>query len=1114
MRIDGLDDAAEVGDGTVTAADTFTVSPADAECTAAAPLAKPAVTKGDTAAERVVSVALAVPFSRTVTVTCTADGRLAGEATVELSGDPVIGTVTVAAGGACIRSAGAADYVCAVPRSGTLAVTATAQGALSGLSLGWAAAGGAMVASPAQTAVAAVPSGGFSRTSTAVLSCAADGTVTVAVTAGVAARTVAVEVDCAGTGTGVACDDPLGSLAHGITARSGEITADAGCTSANRRPRGTAVYFARRHTFALDGPAVVTFDYAGSAESAADRLDTYLIVHRGHGAAAVNPLRSSSGRLRNVRLAAGDYTVEATTQKSEAVGDYTLRVNVRYDRAVAISGLAGAARAGAGPVRVTDAFTVTPPTSNCTAIPLTAVVVTPAAAISDLRLAGQRTVSAALSGPGAAEVTVRCTAAGRRPAQQSAVLTHAGTLSSITARAVGGGQCTTETPPTGIDAAYRCTFGRGNTVNVAADAVATGPTLDIAWDTAGGVTLRPPSLTAAVPSFAPSSTEPIYQRTATAELGCTAHGTATATATLPGTTAAKTALLTVTCARSVGVTGLADTTEHGTGSVAVSRDFAVSPTTAKCSADPAAARVTAGRDGQRTVSASITAPGTLAVTVTCRAPGHANGIRQVNLAAALPCAQPLGEIAAGTTTSSGTIVADPACTSAERHRANPSRSLQKNYYARRHTLTLASPAWVTVNLVGANRFGTYLVLLEGHSPDGTVLASDNNSGRRGDRLAGVFLESGRYTVEATTSRPRSFRDHRPIGDYGLAISVDLTPRVNQPSRLSVEKGGTISESWPYEPAASTVTLAASDSLKATVSRSTTTGPTGTATLSAAPARIGKYTATLTYANGSGSLSEDTEIVVFDGSCPPTGPDGLRARRMHHHDDGHGHTGCNAHTPPPCEDSYSNLWTPDNGRGHLKRNLGQCNARNSGGIIDDSESELLPWTPYDIDRAGNPILCNEARSSGLRDSGDLLKKCLMEHQLSVFTWNIGFDLDTENAGYEATRGYGISAMDRKDMEQLQRAVDYRQTVLVSTRKPDRVIGVAALDDAFVQMLCGAIVEYAVEQGVETSAKRVGGWAQRAFPKLIKVAAKLTIVLGLAQDILNVAYQALATDVACE
>ncbi len=115
---------------------------------------------------------------------------------------------------------------------------------------------------------------------------------------------------------------------------------------------------------------------------------------------------------------------------------------------------------------------------------------------------------------------------------------------------------------------------------------------------------------------------------------------------------------------------------------------------------------------------------TAKIAVTCRAAGYANGIRQVELAAALPCAEPLGGLAAGTTATNGTIVADPACTSAERHRANPSRSLQKNYDARRHTFTLASPAWVTVNLVGANRFGTYLVSLEGHSPDGTVLAPD------------------------------------------------------------------------------------------------------------------------------------------------------------------------------------------------------------------------------------------------------------------------------------------------------------------------------------------------------------------------------------------------------
>ncbi|WP_428118656.1 hypothetical protein [Candidatus Poriferisodalis sp.] len=106
----------------------------------------------------------------------------------------------------------------------------------------------------------------------------------VTVTAGTVTRTVAVGVDCAVPSD--PCDDPLGSLAEGVTARSGTITADASCTSAQRRvPIARRVYYARRHTFTLDAPATVTVDM-GSTSSIASRLDTDLLLLGGHNAGA------------------------------------------------------------------------------------------------------------------------------------------------------------------------------------------------------------------------------------------------------------------------------------------------------------------------------------------------------------------------------------------------------------------------------------------------------------------------------------------------------------------------------------------------------------------------------------------------------------------------------------------------------------------------------------------------------------------------------------------------------------------------------------------------------------------------------------------------------------
>jgi hypothetical protein len=1116
VRITGLDDTAKIGTGVVTAADEFTVEPADATCTAAAPVAKPAVTDGDTAAKRIASLRMAVPFSRTVTVTCDADGRSPAQAEVKLSGAAAIGTVIVAAGRACAVSPGTADYVCTVPRNGTLAVTATAQGAEQGLSLAWAVAGGAAAASPTQAAVTPMPPSSYSRASTATLSCTAEGMATVTVTAGLATRTVTIEVDCASTAIAVACDDPLGSLAHGTITRSGTITKDAACTSTRRRPRSSDSYFAKRHTFTLDGPATVTVGL-GAAASGSERLDTYLILHQGHSAGVNTPLRRDSSRLRNMRLAAGDYTIEATTQQSGKAGGYTLTVNVRYHRTVAISDVTGAVGAGAGPVRVSGTFTVMPPTAHCTATPPTAVVVTPPAAISDPRLGGRRTVSAALSVPGTAQVSVGCTAAGYRPAQKNATLVHAGALQSITARVSGGGQCTTASTRSGADAHFRCMIGRGNTMIVAADVAATGPTVDVAWTATAGVAVHSQSQPAAVPSFPPRSTSPVYQRTATTELGCTANGTATAAATLPGTAARKTVLLTVTCADAVAIVGLVDSTEHGTGTVPVSARFAVSPTSATCGADPSTASVAAGRNGLRTVSASIASPGSLAVTVTCEAAGYADGIRKMTLAAALPCAEHLGGLAAGVTRRSGTVTADRACNSAERHRASRDSRRKGVYHAKRHTFTMPNPGWVTVDLLGAvsdeRRFNTYLNLLDGHSPLGDVIGSDNNSGLYSDaRLVEVFLEAGRYTIEATTAKPGR------TGDYTLTINVDFTPRAEtQPTRLSVKKGATIRRSWPYGPAAATVTVAAPDSLGATVSRSTTTGSKGSATLAATPTRIGKFTAKVTYTNGSDSLSKDTKVIVFDGSCPPTGNGGLRARQMHHHDDGHGHAGCDAHQPPVCTSSYSNPWTPDGRRGHLERNLKQCSSKHNIGIIKDPELELLPWSPYDIDRNGNPIVCEHARNMNYRShTRQAISICMDFYKFKVVTWNSNFDIDVAMREYEAQNRRTIPDLVRSDLERIQQAIDHRQTILVGTQQLPRRTGSKTLDEAFVQIICEGVVDYAADRGVKAASKKVGGWAKNKFPTgtVLRGAAKIGTVLSIAETFAGVFYQNFATDVVCD
>ncbi|MYA82340.1 MAG: hypothetical protein F4021_06990 [Acidimicrobiales bacterium] len=414
---------------TVTASDGFTVEPADASCTATTATAgvTPSVSSGTVAGERTVSLALAAPFSHEATVSCDATGRTATEATATLAGKVAVSSVTVAAGDSCTGTS-AAGYACTVPGDGTLSVTATAQGAHDGLSIAWTATGGVSVAAPTQTAVAPTPGVGFSRTSTAALTCTADGTVTVTTSAGGVSKTAAISVTC---DIPVACNDPLGELAPGDTARSGTIAADPDCVSEVRgAEQAWRVHYVRRHTFTLAGDATVTID-VGSA--ATPKLDTWLILFKGRtaeGTPVAQDGHSGPGTDSRIarKLAAGDYTIEATTFFSRATGDYDLNVNTRYDKQVTISGLVGATKTGSGQVGFARPFTVAPAAAECTPEPDAATVTTGSGS-------ADRTLTASIGSPGSLQVTVTCEAAGYVAASRTVTLTaqlacstHLGTL--------------------------------------------------------------------------------------------------------------------------------------------------------------------------------------------------------------------------------------------------------------------------------------------------------------------------------------------------------------------------------------------------------------------------------------------------------------------------------------------------------------------------------------------------------------------------------------------------------------------------------------------------------------------------------------------------------------
>ncbi|MYJ47888.1 MAG: hypothetical protein F4070_09665, partial [Acidimicrobiales bacterium] len=659
---------------TVTASDGFTVEPTDASCTATTATAgvTPSVSSGTVAGERTVSLALAAPFSHEATVSCDATGRTAAEATATLAGKVAISTVTVAAGDSCTGTS-AAGYACTVPGDGTLSVTATAQGAHNGLSLAWTATGGVSVAAPTQTAVAPTPGVGFSRTSTAALACTADGTVTVTVSAGGVTETAAVSVTC---DIAVACNDPLGELAPGDTARSGTISADADCVSEVRgAEQAWRVHYVRRHTFTLVGDATVTID-VGSA--ATPKLDTWLILFKGRtaeGTPVAQDGHSGPGTDSRIarKLAAGDYTIEATTFFSRAGGDYDLNVNTRYDKQVTITGLVGATKTGSGQVGFARPFTVAPAGAECTPGPDTAAVTKGSGP-------GDRTLSASIGSPGSLQVTVTCETAGYVAASQTVTLTaqlacstHLGTLTpGITTHSGGlwgGNPC--RSPQRFTDGGNSITrYAHRHTFTV------TSPgwvTIDL--ESAAGNRTPLDTYLILLKGHSPDGTGTVAGRDDDSGTGSNsrlssiklAPGDYTVEATTDKYLRTGDYDLTINARLDVGIHGLNGNAIIGTGTVA--DHFTVAPADAACT--PSTGTVTAGENGRRVLTATLTALGTTTVTVTCTHTGYRTATATSTLRALKPVASVEIDASAGGTCKPFAGTLDPhvdqafACTMAQ-----------------------------------------------------------------------------------------------------------------------------------------------------------------------------------------------------------------------------------------------------------------------------------------------------------------------------------------------------------------------------------------------------------------------------------------------------------------
>ena len=584
------------------------------------------------------------------------------------------------------------------------------------------------------------------------------------VTAGVAAPgSLAVTVNCTAPGHAAATQTVTltAELATGVIT-IGARAADGGeCKTVTPVPDGAdAAYIctmAQGGGFEIEAEATatataLTVAWAASGGAIVDSQS------QGTVTATVGP--DGTVLYRRTATATLNCTVDGTATATAALGDSTKTAHLTVNclTPVAVTGLADTAETGVGQVAVTVPFTVEPATARCTASPA-------AATVTEGTNPADRTLTADIAAPGSLAVTVTCEADSYADTTQAVTLTAklAASVTTIGARAIDGGDCkAADTVPDGADVAYTCTMARGEDFEIEAEATATGTAIAVSWTTTGGVTVKTQTQGTATAAVGPDGTV-LYRRTATAALNCTTNGTATATAALGAST--KTAHLTVNCLTPVTISGLADTAKTGTGQVTVTAPFTVTPATAACTTEPSTASVAEGSNGRRTLTAKLDAPGSLAVTVTCRRDGWAATSQTVTLTAALPCGDHLGLLRSGRTNRSGAIAADAACTTT--HRGSGT------FYVRRHTFTMGSPGWVTVNLKNANgqystRLDTYLILLKGTGATATVIDEDDDDGHRNDsRLTDIFLQPGTYTIEATTYRPGH------TGHYRLDVNATV-----------------------------------------------------------------------------------------------------------------------------------------------------------------------------------------------------------------------------------------------------------------------------------------------------------------------------------------------------
>ncbi|WP_419554778.1 hypothetical protein [Candidatus Poriferisodalis sp.] len=348
-----------------------------------------------------------------------------------------------------------------------------------------------------------------------------------------------------------------------------------------------------------------------------------------------------------------------------------------------------------------------------------------------------------------------------------------------------------------------------------------------------------------------------------------------------------------------------------TTSAEVTETFTVTPAAARCSAQatPGTPQVAPATGTSRTVTLDVAAGTTVWVIVICNhhtnrdlaatrftahpTPTNTDTTTPPPTATPTPpttttptansddCDTPLGALTAATPPTTGTLAATDGCTST-RH---PRKTATSTYQARRHTFTLNSPGWVTITLESAatntQRIDTYLVLLRGHTPDGTGTYITHNDDAqnaashglhwRDSRLVDVFLQPGHYTIEATTYHAHSTTNPtRTTGDYDLTVEATLTGLQASYDAYAGQQLTIGFETGDFTP---TATVPVSG-LAASATKSGTT-----ASLTVTPSRTGAFSVTLSFSRPSGSSARSTRsataraaaaastVVPVNSTCP-------------------------------------------------------------------------------------------------------------------------------------------------------------------------------------------------------------------------------------------------------